>query len=232
MSLSIAENRDCMEAMRSFPDGFFDLAVVDPPYGGVTRGGYIANNGSTARLAKEIKYHTALWNMEPPKRDFFQELARVSKNRIIWGGNYFAEYLPGSQGWIVWDKETGSNHYADCELAFTSFDRATRIFRFQWSGMLQGDRAHKESRIHPTQKPVALYKWILSGYAKPGWKIIDTHLGSGSSRIAAYDLGLDFWGYEIDPVYFRQQEERFAKHTAQQSLFEQEKTETWTQTTL
>lgn len=224
MSVSIAENRDCMEAMRKFPDGFFDLAVVDPPYGGVTQGGYMVNNQSCNRLARNKDYHTSLWAQEAPDEAYFRELRRVSRNQVIWGGNYFQTKIGrDSQGWIVWDKENGENRFADCELAWTSFNRATRIFRFRWSGMLQGDMAHKEDRIHPTQKPAALYRWVFSHYAQPGDKILDTHLGSGSSRIAAYDAGLDFWGYEIDAIYFALQEERFAQHTAQFSLFSDQK---------
>lgn len=229
MDKTHAENRDCMEAMRQYPDGFFDLAVVDPPYGVVTKGEYMTNSKSTAKLAGTNDYHMALWNQEAPGRAYFEELLRVSKNQIIWGGNYFTNCLPPSQGWIFWDKENGQNSYADGEMAWTSFDVATRLFRFQWAGMMQGDRRHKEKRIHPTQKPVALYKWIFSRYAKPGDKLLDTHLGSGSSRVAAYDLGFEFWGFEIDPVYFRQEEERFAAHIAQQSIF-QEETEVWEQT--
>ena len=124
-----------------------------------------------------------------------------------------------SSCWIVWDKDNGKNDFADCELAWTSFKSAVRKFKFRWQGMLQGDMANKEIRIHPTQKPVALYTWLLQNYAKPGDKILDTHLGSGSSRIAAYDLDFDFVGCEIDPDYFKAQEERFKAHTAQESLF-------------
>ena len=119
----------------------------------------------------------------------------------------------------MWDKENGDNTFADCELAWTSFPTAVRIFRYRWAGMLQGDMAHKERRIHPTQKPVRLYAWIFQRYAKPGYKILDTHLGSGSSRIAAWDAGLNFVGFELDPVYFALEEERFERHTSQLSLF-------------
>lgn len=119
----------------------------------------------------------------------------------------------------MWDKENDGSKYADVELAWTSFNSAARIFRYRWNGMLQGDMKNKEVRIHPTQKPVALYKWLFTRFGRKGMKILDTHLGSGSSRIAAYDLGFDFTGYEIDPEYFRKQEERFAQHTAQMSMF-------------
>ena len=214
-----AFNMDCLEAMREMPDKAFDLAVVDPIYGGVTQGGYMKNLDSTTKLAKPIQYNLALWNQPKTGKEYFSELFRVSKNSIVWGGNYFVEEINrNSQCWIVWDKQN-TGGFADFEMAWTSFDSASRIFRFTWNGMLQEDMKNKEVRIHPTQKPVALYKWILSRYAKPGDKILDTHLGSGSSRIAAYDLGFDFVGYEIDKEYFDKQEERFAKHTAQTSLF-------------
>jgi site-specific DNA-methyltransferase (adenine-specific) len=187
----------------------------------------MTNSQSTARLASGKLYHSALWKQEPPGKEYFAELRRVSKNAVVFGGNYFSDFLPPSQCWLVWDKVTGENDFADVELAWTSFNQASRLFRFQWAGMLKADRAEK--RIHPTQKPVALYKWIFSRYAKPGYKILDTHLGSGSSRVAAYDLRLDFWGYEIDPIYFAGQEKRFAAHIQQQSLFEQDGTG-WEQT--
>lgn len=136
------------------------------------------------------------------------------------GGNYFSKVInQDSQCWLVWDKQNDNSTYADCELAWTSFNSATRIFRFTWDGFRQGDMKHKEKRIHPTQKPVALYIWIFNQFAKPGMKILDTHLGSGSSRIAAYDMNLDFFGYEIDKTYFDLQEERFQRHIAQQNLF-------------
>lgn len=126
----------------------------------------------------------------------------------------------GTSCFIVWDKKNGNNGYADCELAWTSFTSAVRMFAYQWHGMLQENMANKEQRIHPTQKPVALYKWLLTNYAKPGNTILDTHLGSGSSRIAAYDLGFDFTGYELDADYFDAQEKRFANHIAQAKLFD------------
>lgn len=213
-------NMDCMEYMKALPDKAFDLAIVDPPYGGVTRGGYMSNPHTCDKRARGNDYHLALWDQEKPKKDYFNHLFRVSKNQIIWGGNYFQTIIArDSQCWIVWDKQNGDNNFADCELAWTSFDSASRLFQFRWAGMLQGNMRAKENRIHPTQKPVALYKWILSRYAKPGDKILDTHLGSGSSRIAAYDMGFDFVGCEIDKEYFDKQEERFAIHTAQTRMF-------------
>ena len=219
MAEQLAFNMDCLEAMRSMPDKAFDLAVVDPVYGGVTQGGYMKNLDSTTKLAKPIQYNLAIWDQPKTGKEYFSELFRVSKNSIVWGGNYFVEEINrNSQCWIVWDKQN-TGGFADFEMAWTSFDSASRIFRFTWNGMLQEDMKNKEVRIHPTQKPVALYKWILNRYAKPGDKILDTHLGSGSSRIAAYDLGFDFVGYEIDKEYFDKQEERFRRHTDQFCLF-------------
>lgn len=217
---------DCLEAMRKMKDNEFDLAVVDPIYGEVTGGGYTTSkwDGKEHHIGKcaanEIAYHRAIWDMPKTPPEYFAELFRVSKNQIIWGANFFVESLPSSQGWIVWDKQRPAGvTFSDCELAFTSFNVGLRIFRYMWNGMLQQNMKQKEQKIHPTQKPVALYSWIYQNYAKPGYKILDTHLGSGSSRIAAYDAGLDFVGYEIDKEYFDKQEERFKAHTAQMSLF-------------
>ena len=217
---NIAYNMDCMEYMRSLPDKAFDLAVVDPPYGiGIDKMNYVKSGAVKIGKAKRRDYSkTKNWDVAPDE-EYFRELFRVSKNQIIWGGNYFS--LPLTKSWIVWDKRTDekcSNDFADCELAWCSTGVA-RVFRYLWSGMLQGDMRHKEERFHPTQKPVALYTWIFSRYAKPGDKILDTHLGSGSSRIAAYDAGLDFVGCEIDKDYFDAQEERFQSYIAQTRLF-------------
>lgn len=200
--MNIVYNMDCMEYMRTLPDKVFDLAVVDPPYGiDITESGrlkkYNANNNK--------------WDNKAPDENYFSELFRVSKNQIIWGGNYFD--LPPTKCFLIWDKKQPENiSFASCELAWTNFSQSARTFYYS---MLHD----RDLRIHPTQKPVALYAWILSRYAKPGDKILDTHLGSGSSRIAAYDAGLNFVGCEIDKDYFKAQEERFAAHTAQCSLF-------------
>ena len=156
-----------------------------------------------------------------PDKSYFDELKRVSKNQIIFGANHMATKINAdSSCWIVWDKENGENDFADCELAYTSFKSAVRKFAFKWQGMLQGDMKHKEERIHPNQKPIKLYEWILKNYAKPGDKILDTHLGSGSSRIAAHEMGFDFVGCEIDSFYFCEQEKRFKEFCRQQNLFE------------
>ena len=217
---NLAFNMDCMEAMRSMPDQCFDLAVVDPPYGIGESG---RKNKSRTNLAKATDYSPFFGeDKEPPPVEFFTQLARVSKKQIIFGANHFISRLPppaDTPCWIVWDKQNGGSDFADFEMAWTSFNRAARIFRFRWAGMLQGNMKNKEPRIHPTQKPVALYAWIFQHYAKPGDRILDTHLGSGSSRIAAWDAGLDFTGYEIDREYFDAQEKRFQQHTAQLTMF-------------
>ena len=158
----------------------------------------------------------------PPDAEYFWELERISKRQIIWGGNFFLDYLGAASCLIVWDKGRRGMDQADCEIAWTNLPGQSRVFEFKWNGMLQGDMKNKEQRIHATQKPVALYRWILLHYAKPGDRNLDTHLGSGSSRIAAYDAGLDFVGYEIDKTYFDLQEKRFAEHTSQMNLFLQE----------
>lgn len=214
--MNVAFNRDCLAAMKEFPDGFFDLAVVDPPYGLGIDGQAGRYDSKTPKHSR--KYHERKsWDKEIPSSEYFRELERVSRNQIIWGGNYFVKHLrEGHKGWIVWDKGQRGLTMSDCEIAYSSFDVPTRIYEQNRVVLLQ------EGTIHPTQKPVALYRWIFKNYAKPGDKIIDTHLGSGSSRIAAYDAGLDFYGYEIDADYFNAQEERFKKHAAQINLFLEE----------
>jgi site-specific DNA-methyltransferase (adenine-specific) len=216
MAKQIAYNMDCMEAMREMPDKAFELAIVDPPYGINMDGGKIGGDNK----GRATDYIKKTWDKKAPEDEYFVELLRVSKNQIVFGANHFISHIPfDSPCWVVWDKDNTGN-FADCELAWTSFKSAVRKYEFRWNGMLQGNMANKEIRIHPTQKPVALYEWLLRNYAKPGDKILDTHLGSGSSRIAAYNLGFDFVGYEIDKDYFEAQEERFKKHTAQIRLFD------------
>lgn len=216
-----AFNIDCMAAMAEMKDNEFNLAIVDPPYG-IRQDGH-RNNQTRSKMAKSKKYHNALWDQNAPNNKYFLELLRVSKNQIIYGANHFISKIPfDSSCWIVWNKKVMSgkgNHFADAELAWTSFKSAVRTFEFEWQGMIQGDMKNKESRIHPAQKPVALYKWLLKNYAKEGDRILDTHLGSGSSRIAAHDMGFDFTGYEIDKDYFEAQEKRFQNHIAQKNLF-------------
>lgn len=197
---------DCMEAMRSMPDKCFDLAVVDPPYG--IR---ISNNMGRRKGERKSKYKKVTWDNAPPPPEYFTELIRVSRNQVVFGANHFMGLIPvNSSCWILWDKGFSSEvSFASFEMAWTSFN--TPCKRVTLSSV-------QAERIHPTQKPVALYAWIYQHYAQPGDRILDTHLGSGSSRIAAYDAGLDFVGYEIDPDYFAAQEERFARHTAQMRI--------------
>lgn len=213
-------NGDCMEYLKEFPNDYFDLAIVDPVYGDVTQGGYMQGKCGE-HAAKRRDYHLGLWSQEKTGSDYFKELLRVSKNQIVWGGNYFCSNLPESQGWIVWDKKHPEGvSFADCELAWTSFDVATRIFRFRWNGMLQEDMKNKEYKIHPTQKPVRLYEWILQNYAKDGDVILDTHVGSASSLIAFHQTGHKYIGFEIDTEYYRQAKERLENETAQTNMFE------------
>ena len=217
MSEQIALNIDCMEFMKTLPDKAFELAIVDPPYGIGESGD---KNYTRSKLATAKNYKAFSGNdKEPPSKEYFMELQRVSKNQIIWGANHFISRMPiDSSCWIVWDKQNGENDFADCELAWTSFKTAVRKFEFRWAGMLQGNMKNKEYRIHPTQKPVALYTWLLKSYAKPGDRILDTHLGSGSSRIAAYEMGFDFVGCEIDKDYFEAQEKRWESHISQMRI--------------
>lgn len=207
-------NMDCMEGMKQYPDNHFELAIVDPPYG-IRQDGHRENNRS--KLAKSKKYHKDLWDQSAPSPEYFKELFRVSKNQIIWGANHFIESMPiNSPCWIVWDKNNTGN-FADCELAWSSFSTAVRKFKHTWNGMLQENMKDKEIRIHPTQKPVQLYRWLLMNYANGGG-ILDTHLGSGSSRIASYDLGIDFTGFELVKKYYDEQEKRFKEFKSQLKL--------------
>lgn len=214
-------NQDCLEAMKGFPDNHFSLSIVDPPYGIAADNNSGRGNkrhGSAAAISKD--YGVKTWDGGIPEANYFIELFRVSKNQIIWGANNMTDHLPARSSWIFWDKDNGNNDYSDGELAFTSLGGRLRQFTYTWHGMIQGNMKNKETRIHPTQKPVALYKWLLTNYAKPGQSILDTHGGSFSSRIAAWDLGFDFVGYESDPDYFALAEERFQRHIAQPKLFE------------
>lgn len=224
--MNVAYNQDCLEAMRKIPDCFFDLAVVDPPYfSGPERRGYYGRSESRTKV-KRVNYpKTEKW--EVPGKEYFDQLLRIAKKYIVWGENYFDYHF--SPGRIVWDKCNGASTFSDCEIAATNCHESVRLFRYMWNGMMQGKSIYEgeiqqgnkmlnEVRIHPTQKPVALYEWILSRYAKTGDKILDTHLGSGSSRIAAYDAGLFFVGFELDPVHFKNQEKRFENYTAQLRL--------------
>tara|TARA_R110002020_G_scaffold330499_2_gene546138 strand:+ start:1449 stop:2108 length:660 start_codon:yes stop_codon:yes gene_type:complete len=213
-------NMDCMEYMKGLEDNAFELAIVDPPYGidaANTFGGDERKSGNGA--AMKTAFDKKDWDLGIPDKAYFGELMRVSKNQIVWGANYMSHFLPPSMGWIVWDKDNGTTKFSDAELAFSSFDKALRIYKYTWNGMLQGDMKKKETRIHPTQKPVKLYEWLLSNYAKEGGRILDTHLGSGSSAIAAHYRGFDFVGTELDEDYFKAAQARFEAETAQETLF-------------
>lgn len=213
-------NVDCMEYMKVLDDNAFDLAIVDPPYGidaANTFGGEERKSGQGA--AMKTAFSKKDWDSSIPDGDYFTELFRVSKNQIVWGANYMTHYLPPSMGWIVWDKDNGTTKFSDCELAFSSFDRALRKWKYTWNGMIQGNMKNKEIRIHPTQKPIQLYKWILSRYAEEGDRILDTHLGSASSAIAAHYAGFDFVGCELDKDYFESASERFKRETSQVDMF-------------
>lgn len=208
---------DCMEYMRDIADGFFDLAIVDPPYfSGPERRGFYGKKESSIGV-RRVNYDISKeWTV--PDKKYFHELKRVSRHYIVWGCNYYDFHF--DPGRIVWDKCNQGSSFSDCEIAATDLIDSVRLFPFMWNGMLQGksisegrvmqgNKALNEVRIHPTQKPVALYVWLLQKFARQGWKILDTHLGSGSSRIAAYRLGFDFYGCEIDKKYFDAQNRRF-----------------------
>lgn len=219
--ISEVYNEDNMLMMARYTDKFFDLAIVDPPYGiGESRRKNRTGTQSLKKGLKPAKYATKSWDDEIPSEAYFLELFRVSKNQIIFGGNYFIKYLENTPCFIVWDKKgTDGSDFADCELAWTSFKSSVKKFSYPWIGFGYLNNPQKEKKVHPTQKPVQLYKWILEKYAQPGDKILDTHLGSGSSRIAAYDLGFDFYGCELDKDYFDASCKRFDTHIAQQRLF-------------
>ena len=224
-ALSTVYLMDCIEGMKRFPDKFFDLAVVDPPYGiGADKA---QNNAAMQRIKAVGKskagrgwklYAETDWDNETPNAEYWQELFRVSKNQIVWGGNYFTDYLPPSMGWIVWDKGQRDFSLADGELAWTSFNKALRIFEMS-RGKAMAKNNEQGVRFHPTQKPEMLYSWILQNYAKEGDLILDTHLGSQSSRIAANKAGLDFVGFEIDREYFDNGNKRFKNFVSQGVLF-------------
>jgi len=195
-------NEDNMELMARYPDNYFDLAIVDPPYGiDINSSGRLGHYGGKGKK----------WDSDIPNDTYFKELFRVSQNQIIWGGNYF--YLPPTRCFLIWDKEQPENvSFASCEFAWTSFNLSAKTF-------YKRPQNADIQRIHPTQKPVALYKWILDKYAKQGDKILDTHLGSGSIAIACHDYGFELTACELDSEYYDKAIERIKNHTSQQSLF-------------
>jgi site-specific DNA-methyltransferase (adenine-specific) len=213
-------NEDNMELMARYPDNYFDLAIVDPPYGIGFAGFDKHYGGGKAKAKTTLHKPFAGGDKKSPDNEYFIELFRISKNQIIWGANHFISKIPfDSSCWVIWNKINGDNPFADAELAWTSFETAVRVFEFKWQGMLQGDMKNKETRIHPTQKPVTLYKWLLDKYAKPNDKILDTHLGSGSIAIACHDYGFDLTACELDKEYFDKAMQRINNHVAQQKLF-------------
>jgi site-specific DNA-methyltransferase (adenine-specific) len=202
---------DCIEGMKQYPDKWFDLAVVDPPYQNADAIGLIDNKKKGTQATKRTNYR--LFENIAPTDEYYIELERVSKNQIVWGGNFLG--LCG--GVIVWQKN--GTAFGEAEVAICSTHKSVRVFEYTWNGMLQGDMKNKEHRIHPTQKPVALYEWLLHNYAKQGDKILDTHLGSQSSRIAAYKNGFDFTGFELDAEYFEKGNKRFDEFKSQLRMF-------------
>jgi site-specific DNA-methyltransferase (adenine-specific) len=200
-TISQVTNEDCMQFMSRYPAKYFELAIVDPPYGiDINKSGRLGKYGGKKK-----------WDSETPNQIYFNELLRVSKNQIIWGGNYF--YLPPTRCFLIWDKEQPENiSFASCEYAWTSFEQSAKTFYLR-------PQSSENTRIHPTQKPIKLYEWILKNYANKGDKILDTHLGSGSSRIAADKMGFDFYGCELDKDYFEAQEKRFKEYKSQLVMF-------------
>ena len=208
--MTYAYNQDCMIAMKEFPDKYFELAIVDPPYG-------IGIDGQKKSVNKNPKHNRKHhskknWDNSIPTAEYFTELFRVSANQIIWGGNYFTDFLPSTKAWIFWFKGQNDLTMSDGEMAWTSFDTVTRQVEINRGVLIN------QNTFHPTEKPFKLYRWLLSKYAKQGDKILDTHLGSGSSRIAAHQLGFEFYGYELDKDYFEAQEKRFKLVTSQEQI--------------
>jgi len=215
---------DCMEAMKGMEDNQYDLAIVDPPYGigegnkkNLTR--HSNAFGKANNWAKSKDYGGAEFDYSIPDKSYFDQIFRITKNQIIWGGNYMVNYLKPSMGWVVWDKDNGDCDQSDCELAYTSFKKGLRKFKFRWQGLLQQNMKNKETKIHPTQKPVKLYEWLLHNYAKEGDKILDTHGGSMSIALACHNLDFDLDLWEIDEDYFEAGKNRLEKHRRQLKLF-------------
>lgn len=212
---------DCFEFMRGLPDNCIDLVLTDPPYGigvdcdmskksGKQYGKAAAPNGI---------YKSSGWDDKIPEQEIFEEIFRISKNQIIWGGNYFVESLNNSPSWLVWDKNNGTTCFADCELAYTSFKSAVRMFKFTWNGMIQHDMKNKETRTHPTQKPVQLFQWCLQNYSKEGDTIFDPFSGSGTTAIACHNLNRNFICVEKDAEYHAASVKRLEQHQRQGKLF-------------
>ena len=208
---SVVYNEDCVEALKRFPENYFDLAIVDPPYSETFNTDACADN-----KGKKGSYKLDTLNNHLPTEEYWDELFRVSKNQIVWGANWYGKYF--GVGGLVWFKDNTGN-YSPCEYAYQSINNHIHHYQYRWNGMLQQNMKQKEERIHPTQKPVALYDWILQKFAKQGDLILDTHLGSGSSRIAAHKGGFNFIGYEISKDYYEAQEKRFKDFVSQLRMF-------------
>jgi len=240
-------NEDNIKTMKRYQNKYFDIAIVDPPYG--INGNSHRKNKSRSKAAKSKKYHDALWDQDVPTGIYFKELKRVSKKQVIFGANYFKEICgttfdpprrefykefikENPNGWMIWDKVNSTTSFNDCELAFIGHEHKTEIIYYMWSGMMQGltigregsvmngDKASNEKRIHPTQKPVKLYEWLLMTYAEERKTVLDTHLGSGSIVIACHNLNLSFTGSEIDKTYFEDAVVRIQNHVDQLTIFD------------
>jgi site-specific DNA-methyltransferase (adenine-specific) len=229
MSITIGKatlhNIDCMDLLKETPDKFYDLAIVDPPYG--IDADKKQNSAAEQRIKADGKskagrgwklYKATEWDSGIPNKEYWIELKRVSKNQVVWGGNYMTEFLQPSMGWIMWNKEQRDFSLADGELAWTSFQKALRIFDYS-RGSALSDNEKNGGRFHPTQKPVKLYEWLLTNYAKQGDKILDTHLGSGSHAIACNNLGFELTACELDKDYFDASVKRIKQAAAQERLF-------------
>jgi site-specific DNA-methyltransferase (adenine-specific) len=195
---------DCLTEMRKMPYKSVDLILTDPPYGINSH----SKNASRGKLAIAKDYGKCEWDKQIPHKQIFDEMFRVSKNQIIFGGNYFVEYLTNSPCWIFWDKDNGANDFADGELAYTSFKSAVRKIKWRWNGMLQEDMKHKDIRVHPTQKPVGVMKWLLNKYSSQEHTILDPFLGSGTTAVACKELNRNCIGIEISPEYYKIAEQR------------------------
>lgn len=227
LELNQLYNLDCMCGMAQIPDKYFDLAIVDPPYfAGPNKRRYYGS-ASSSKGIKRIEY-PMIDDWAPPDESYFTELYRVSKQQIVWGCNYFHQ-LFGS-GRIVWDKCNGESSFSDCEVAFCSMHDSVRLFRYMWNGMMQGksinegwiaqgNKTKNECRIHPTQKPIALYEWLLTRYAQKDWRILDTHVGSASSLIACERLGYDYIGFEVNSIVYKLALSRMEQERAQIKLY-------------
>jgi len=225
--MNVFENIDCMELMKRYPDKYFDLAIVDPPYfTGPNKRKFYGNEINKLNIRR--KDYPVINNWEPPTKEYFDELIRVSKHQIIWGCNYY-DYKFGP-GRIIWDKVNGESSFSDCEIAYCSLRDSTRLFRYMWNGFMQGksindgatmqgNKKLNEKQIHPTQKPVNLYLWTLQQYAEEGWKLLDTHVGSASSLIAFEELGYEYVACELDEKIYQLAQDRLEKVRNQQRLF-------------